>query len=195
MKTFLKILLFTIFFIFAIAMGILAINEKENIDNLNKNGIFATAVVTDIKTKTPYNSNSKKEVLHYPVFTFETKNGDKIIFTSKIGSSKSRFDIGERVEVVYQEENPYNATDTSFLSMWFPVLIAGFFSILILLILSVFSMRFIFSKLSFPKKSKSFKIKNNGIKNISMKDDITINMNNIKIQNSDDNDPRRLMPK
>jgi Protein of unknown function (DUF3592) len=72
---------------------------------------------------------SSDSTTYVPVVRFQLAHRH-IEFDSGIGSRPPRYTVGEKVPVLYQPANPYQAKIDSFLSLWFgPVLLAGMGSI------------------------------------------------------------------
>ena len=71
--------------------------------------------------------------LYYPDIRYQTEDGKNITFTSSSGSYPSPYRKGDKVEILYDPENPLEARIMSFRSMWlFPVLFFGIGGILII---------------------------------------------------------------
>ena len=60
-----------------------------------------------------------------PVVEFTAENGSDYKFTSSISTYPPAYDLGETVDVLYDTENPGNASINSFFSLWGGVLITG----------------------------------------------------------------------
>lgn len=56
--------------------------------------------------------------VYYPVVQFTTKQGERIEFRSRSGSYPPSHDVGERVDVFYEENNAQNARIDSFFNVW-----------------------------------------------------------------------------
>ena len=56
---------------------------------------------------------------YYPVLRFTTAQGRKSIFTDGEGSFPTVYEVGEVVEVLYDPNDPADATIKSWLSIWF----------------------------------------------------------------------------
>ncbi|MCR4031309.1 MULTISPECIES: DUF3592 domain-containing protein [Flavobacterium] len=68
---------------------------------------------------------SKESTTYSPVFSFTTKTGQTIMHHSSVSSSPPSYDVGEKVEVFYDPENPNKAEIKGFVSLWLGVLILG----------------------------------------------------------------------
>lgn len=58
-----------------------------------------------------------------PEVSFTDATGKKIIFLSKISKNVFKYDIGEKVEVLYSKHNSQNAKINTFFQLWFDVII------------------------------------------------------------------------
>ena len=66
------------------------------------------------------------EAVFGPVVHFTSQNGEAVEFVSSTGSNPPSYSRGERVEVLYQPEEPQNAKINSFFSLWGgPVILGG----------------------------------------------------------------------
>ena len=98
------------FFIFGFiffAAGIYSLNEKME---FFKHTIEAEGTIIDIE------SRSGKNVTYHPVVTFQAKNGNSYTFTST--SSSNDFTKGQKLKIMYKEENPQMARINSFKERW-----------------------------------------------------------------------------
>ena len=69
-----------------------------------------------------------------PVVQFNTNGGESIEFTSSTSSNPPSYSRGEPVEVLYQEDSPYDAKIKGFFSLWGAALIVGIFGAIFFLI-------------------------------------------------------------
>lgn len=63
-------------------------------------------------------TNSEGGVTYYPVVRFTTSEGEAIEFVSSTGSSPPFAVPGDRVDVLYDPDDPYNAKLDGFLDLW-----------------------------------------------------------------------------
>jgi len=61
-----------------------------------------------------------------PVIEFVTEKNTTVEFTSSSSSSYRSYSIGDKIDVLYLENNPNNARINSFMSLWFLPIILGF---------------------------------------------------------------------
>jgi hypothetical protein len=91
----------------------------------------ATGNVVELKKVRHYSTSTSKSIsgyktVYYPVIRYQTEDGKTIIFTSSSGNYPSPYKNGDRVEILYDPENPQKARIKSFSSMWLaPVLCFG----------------------------------------------------------------------
>jgi hypothetical protein len=63
--------------------------------------------------------------LYRPVLRFRTHAGQETEFRSPEGSSAPGFQVGQRIDVVYNPEEPSDARIQGFMQLWLPTLILG----------------------------------------------------------------------
>ena len=80
----------------------------------------ANGVVIDL-----HRSVSSDSTTYRPEVEFETLAGEKIRFISNTGSNPPSFSRGEKVEVLYQQDEPQQAKINTFLSLWLLPLLFG----------------------------------------------------------------------
>jgi Protein of unknown function (DUF3592) len=77
-----------------------------------------TGTVIDLSRKT----DSEGEVAYYPVVRFTTAEGRTVEFVSSSGSSPASKSEGDRVEVLYDPDDPRDAKLSGFFDLWlFPL--------------------------------------------------------------------------
>ena len=69
--------------------------------------------------------SQRKKVYYHPVIEFETVEGNPFQFTFGSGSARKRPEIGDQVTVIYEHNQPHEATLNSFMGMWAGPLAAG----------------------------------------------------------------------
>ncbi len=75
-------------------------------------------------------SRNNDSITYQPVVEFTTEKGQKIEFTSSVGSNPPSHSEGDQIEVLYHENTPQKAKINSFFSLWFgPILLLIFGSI------------------------------------------------------------------
>jgi len=83
--------------------------------NFLETGIITSAEVIELK--------KSDEGTFAPVFVYIDLKGQHYEKVSSFGSSPPSYKVGEIIEVVYDESNPYEAKILSFISLWPPVII------------------------------------------------------------------------
>jgi hypothetical protein len=79
----------------------------------------ATGTVVDLSRE----RDSEGDVSFYPVVRFTAGTGETIVFVSSSGSSPASETPGDRVEVLYDPDDPYDAKLSGFLHLWLPAAI------------------------------------------------------------------------
>jgi hypothetical protein len=74
----------------------------------------ATGTVIDVSRE----ADSDGEVTFYPVVAFTTADGSRIQFKSSTGSSPASHSTGDRVEVLYDSDDPSDAELSGFVDLW-----------------------------------------------------------------------------
>ena len=77
-------------------------------------------------------ASSKGRSTFSPVIEFYTQNGEKVAFKSLNSSNPPQYTIGQKVEVLYQPDNPKNAQIHSFFSFWLGTIFSGVLGFLFL---------------------------------------------------------------
>jgi hypothetical protein len=65
------------------------------------------------------------ETVHFPRIRFETPAGREIVFESGMGSSLSKWSVGDAVPVRYRPDRPNSAEIDSFLALWGVTMLFG----------------------------------------------------------------------
>jgi Protein of unknown function (DUF3592) len=79
-----------------------------------------TGTVIDLDSRT-----SDGGLVHHPIVRFTAADGRTVEFTSSSGSS-SPPDVGDRVEVLYDPDDPQDAQLSGFFSLWlWPIALGG----------------------------------------------------------------------
>ncbi len=76
------------------------------------------AIVTEGRVVELVESRSSDSSTYAPVVEFKTFNGTTFEFLSSSGSNPPSYDVGEIIEVLYQEADPKSARINSFMSLW-----------------------------------------------------------------------------
>lgn len=72
----------------------------------------------------PY-QDADGDTLYRPVLRFRTHAGEETEFRSTVGTSVPRFEVGQRLDVLYNPEEPSDARIQNFMQLWLPTLILG----------------------------------------------------------------------
>jgi hypothetical protein len=79
-----------------------------------------TGTVIDLSRETDSEGGS----VYRPVVRFTTREGEAVQFVSSVGSSPPSAEPGDRVDVLYDREDPYDAKLGGFFDLWMPTGIA-----------------------------------------------------------------------
>lgn len=63
---------------------------------------------------------------YFPVIAFTARNSTKVRFTANQGSNPPAYQVGEKVEVLYDAINPKNARMGGFAGLWLGLVLSGF---------------------------------------------------------------------
>lgn len=77
-----------------------------------------TVVENEYRSRTDPEDSAKTYSSYYPVVRFTTTSGNEAVFTDQEGSYPPRYEVGEVVDVLYNAQNPQDATINSWLSIW-----------------------------------------------------------------------------
>lgn len=75
-------------------------------------------------------NSSSNSVMYAPLVQFLDENENKIEFLSSSSSNPPSYTVGEKVEVVYNQENPNEAKIKGFFSIWGGVTILGILGVI-----------------------------------------------------------------
>jgi hypothetical protein len=64
-------------------------------------------------------TDSEGDVLYHPVVSFTTSEAETVQFVSAVGSSPPSAEPGDRVDVLYDPDDPYDAKLSGFFDLWF----------------------------------------------------------------------------
>lgn len=109
-----------------IYMGFLTAQQKMD---FLRNSIPVTGIVLRNEPL----PNVKQSYNLAPVIEFTAKDGEIITYQDKIATYPPEFSIGDQVNVLYDKDDPHNATISSFTQMWLMTLILTGSGILIIL--------------------------------------------------------------
>jgi len=97
----------------------------NDINSLRKVGIVTEGVILRYEKRKPQDK-SRKDDLYVPVVQFDTEEGKTIVVEGKVEKNKVLQNIcesGERVEVIYDPNNPEHAVINTFAELWFAPLL------------------------------------------------------------------------
>jgi Protein of unknown function (DUF3592) len=93
----------------------------------NTNDFIEKAITTDgvVIELVQSQSSDYSTASFSPLVAFKNQNGEEIEFKSSSSSSPANFDIGEKVIVYYELQNPQNARIKAFFELWGGATIVG----------------------------------------------------------------------
>lgn len=96
---------------------------------------MGTIVEIKTKTMTTRNSTLAQKLMHFPIIEYQRRNGHSVKFTSETGDlgAGSRYQIGQSIQVLYDEDGKLGPMIATWSGIWLPNLM-GILSGLIFLI-------------------------------------------------------------
>lgn len=103
-----------------VGLGLLILGWQAftNTSQRMKNTVATQGTVVEIKPRL-VNTNSGQRTFFYPIVEFRTASGETIQFESEAGGNPSAYQIGDRVEVMYNSGQPQTAFINSW-ELWLP---------------------------------------------------------------------------
>ncbi|MGQ9613468.1 MAG: DUF3592 domain-containing protein [Chloroflexus sp.] len=103
-----------------VGLGLLILGWQSfpNTAQRMKNTVATQRTVVEIKPRL-VNTNSGQRTFFYPIVEFRTATGETIQFESEAGDNPSAYQINDRVEVMYNPEQPQTALINSW-ELWLP---------------------------------------------------------------------------
>lgn len=74
--------------------------------------------VVALERRESTNSEGRRSVSYYPRVEFTPRRGNKTVFTSSSGSSPPSYNVGDKVEILYDPQNPSKAKINAFFAKW-----------------------------------------------------------------------------
>jgi len=112
-KSMLWVIFYTFLFLIGLFLAYSAYNQYQKTKSLLEKGIKTTAVVTKFSTH-----QSDGSTMYTPVFEFKDRSQNKRTFKSGISSSPPAYEIGEKVQLIYDHTNPEKARTISFWGLY-----------------------------------------------------------------------------
>ncbi len=122
-------MIYSIILIVGVALLIIATIFLGNSIKLIKNGTRAIATVVDLESSIGSNSTE-----FTPIFKFTSSNGEEITFKGFGASSPPAFNVGEKVKVVYNPQNPSEAKAMTYFGLFGLSIIMGAVSIAMIIV-------------------------------------------------------------
>ncbi len=99
---------------------IFGLNEVHKARVMVQEFVLASGTVIDneYRSHTDPEDSARSYWAYYPVVSFTTAQGYLHIFTDGEGSYPPAYEVGETVEVLYNPDDPLDATINSWMSIW-----------------------------------------------------------------------------
>ncbi|BAY15914.1 hypothetical protein NIES21_17350 [Anabaenopsis circularis NIES-21] len=81
--------------------------------------ISTSGTVIDLVRHTSRDSNGRSSTAYYPVISFTSNSGKPIEFEANSGSNPPAYTQGQKVEILYNPQEPESAKINSWLDLWF----------------------------------------------------------------------------
>lgn len=118
MKTLFSGCLFVCFGAVFLVIGLFTLRANLNLVRV---GRHATGTVVELVRS----RDKDGDVVYYPIVQYTPDNGDRVTFKSNVGSSHAP-SVGEKVQIVYNPQNPKQAAIDTFTDLWLlPVVFTG----------------------------------------------------------------------
>jgi len=90
-----------------------------------KNALTVKGTVVEFQSYESRNKNSSSTTMYTPVFEYEFK-GKKYTYVSTSSSNIHEYEVGERLDILVDPENPSEVLVNSFMEKWFLPILLGF---------------------------------------------------------------------
>ena len=110
-----------------ILVGIGAISSIRTLTFLNR-AVLVTGEIIELAER----KNFSRDILYAPVFTFRDRTGETHTVLSSIARALPAGDVGDRIAILYDPDNPKNAEVNSFVSIWGLSIIVGSLGVIFL---------------------------------------------------------------
>jgi len=90
-----------------------------------KNALTVKGTVVEFQSYESRNKNSSSTTMYTPVFEYEFK-GKKYTYVSTSSSNIKEYEVGERLDILVDPENPSEVLVNSFMEKWFLPILLGF---------------------------------------------------------------------
>ncbi|MBD1881669.1 MULTISPECIES: DUF3592 domain-containing protein [unclassified Coleofasciculus] len=104
----------SIFFVVGAGMLLGSFVNYHQTQDFIKNSSSTTGTVIDLKLQA-----SRKSHIYFPLFQFQTPNGEIVKVESNMGSNPPGYQVGQSVPIIYNPNSPNEAEINSFWSLWF----------------------------------------------------------------------------
>jgi hypothetical protein len=104
----------SVFIFIGILSFFFGIYQITKASKFKKKAKHTFGIVLNLKSK----KGEKGVLIYAPVVAFTDEKGNKITFTSESFNRRPRYQVGEKVEVIYNESDPSHAMTNDFQSAW-----------------------------------------------------------------------------
>ena len=118
---YLGVVTFSIFPLTSIGLLIGAFSSYRNTSLFVKTASRAEGTVVDMvvmDTGVNNSSRSRSSIAYRPTIHFIDRTGEKVEFTSSVGTNPPSYSKGQKVEILYRPDEPENAQINDFGSLW-----------------------------------------------------------------------------
>ena len=118
---------FTILFVLSGAgLFYWATHIYNDINSIRKNGIKTEGTIIRYERRGPSSSTKISDIITVPIVQFRTKSGNSIIVEGNVDDISILQNIcqnGEKIEIIYDPDNPSHAVINTFAELWFAPLL------------------------------------------------------------------------
>lgn len=125
---YLAVATFSIFPLTGIGLLIGAFSSYRNTSSFIKAASRTEGTVVDlvaIDMGVNNSSRSRSTIAYRPTIHFINHKGEKVEFTSSVGTNPPSYSKGQKVEILYRPDEPQNAQINDFSSLWFDSITLG----------------------------------------------------------------------
>ncbi|AFY45679.1 DUF3592 domain-containing protein [Nostoc sp. PCC 7107] len=116
--------------IFLITGILIGINTRSFVGK----SIAASGTVIDLERHTSRDSNGRSSTAYYPVISFTANSGKPIEFEANSVSNPPAYTKGQKVEILYNPQEPESAVISSWFALWFlPAMFTGMGSLFVVI--------------------------------------------------------------
>ena len=107
---------------------IISISQIMSTQQFKDDAVKANGVIVELIERTSTDSDGYTSTNQFPVIEYTTQAGQVVKFESSMSDNSAS--VGQSVEVLYLEEDPYEVVINNSFDIWFLVWFAGFFALI-----------------------------------------------------------------